>query len=297
MKKSIWNTKKISLKIEPFKNKPMNLKLGKKFVLNTNKNKTLQLNVNKKVNTFRFLKDSDKDGVSDPLDCRPFNPYLQHTRPNKSMKERLRALPIYFSTTEVEGGNRIKVLYSLDGYKLMRNKKTKADHIPQNVKKAMQRFYSMIKKRPDTVGEMERKAPHVIIFTVKGGQTTTGYVQPMKEVEPLEEGKREGEHKVVVRLTSRQGHPYRRGDVEESAGTVHHELEHVRQMKTYEKKPTLYRRMEKGRYSKRRIEVLARESERKAERKRYYPTYGSRTHARELFAKMTDDNMEENNNE
>lgn len=44
---------------------------------------------------FRIYTDTDKDGVLDFKDCRPFNPLLQHVKPNKLMSEDIKKLPIY----------------------------------------------------------------------------------------------------------------------------------------------------------------------------------------------------------
>lgn len=200
-----------------------------------------------------FDLDSDRDGVIDYKDCRPFNPYKQHIRPSKTMQERISKLPIYFTSSEaspydVEVGKKFYTIHD--------------KNVPASIEKVRQRFYSMIKKRPEVVGEIERKKPSAVLFTTRGLEMydEAGYVHEIESGQPA----------IIVRLSSpSRGHPYRSEEIDESAGTTIHELEHVRQAKAWSGKPKLKKRMRKGSHKKRKEEILAYESEEKAFKKRY----------------------------
>jgi len=196
----------------------------------------------------RFNFDTDRDGVKDYKDCRPFNTHKQHARPSQTTRKRLEKLPIYFVSNEATPYD---VAVSKKKY-TVRDKK-----VPKTIHQTRQRFYSVIKKRPDVLGEMERTTPDAIVFTKRGGQEE-GYFLSTDD-----------EELVVSRLSSRTGHPYREEEAQESAGTIHHELEHVKQSRRWKGKPKLKKKMTKGSYSKRREEVLAREAEEKAAKARY----------------------------
>ena len=214
-----------------------------------------------------ILKDSDKDGVPNIFDCRPYNPKMQDIKPNISMRKELKKLPIFFTGGKASPGKTGK-LYPYEAKKMSKG-----------AYKAKRRFLSTVKKRPEVVGEIKRKKPKAVIVTTKGVESE-GYgaaYQTEKGKKPVSiaKGKAKGKHVVVVRATSLgRGHRYGREDVDETAATAIHEHEHLRQFKTYEKRPKIKKRMTSGRYAKRREEILAQEAEAKAERKRYksYPS-------------------------
>jgi hypothetical protein len=208
-----------------------------------------------------MMGDLDRDGVPDLFDCDPLDPKKQHIRPSRVMRERLEQLPIYFTGSRLEEGVQSPRYYTIKGEKVVGGEKVKAKKIPKDVQKARIRFLSAVKKRPEVVGEIERKKPGAVVITTKESQIDpgqkgvayTGYDEPP----------------IVVRATSERGVPYRWAEQQETAGTVIHELEHVRQAKAWRGRPKLEKRMKKGRYSVRREEVLAEEAEEKAYRKRH----------------------------
>jgi len=210
---------------------------------------------------------SDQDGDFWPnwKDCRPKNPKLQHVRPSQTTRKRLEKLPIFFVSGEPEIGKTRYYGVDRKTYTAKGVKKTKK--VPKEIKKTQQRFYSVIKKRPEVVGEIERKKPGMIIISSRTGEKERGYATPTDELEI--EDKQKGKGIVAVKLSSDRGKPYRREAIEDSAGTFIHELEHVRQQKAWKGKPKLQKKMKKGRYTKRKEEVLARKAEEKAEKKRY----------------------------
>jgi len=212
-----------------------------------------------------FNLDTDKDKVPDWKDCRPFNPFKQHVRPSKTTKKRLEKLPIYF------------VSHEATPYQLALGRKfytTQDKKVPKSVQQTRQRFYSAIKKRPDALGEIERAKPHSIVFTKRGVErhsktgkksSELGYAKTLIDFDTDEEK----EVAVVRASTGGRGQKYTQSDIEDVAGTIHHELEHVKQKRRWKDKPKLQKKMAKGRYEKRREEVLAREAEEKAQMKRY----------------------------
>ena len=235
-----------------------------------------------------FYKDIDNDGVPDWKDCRPFNPRLQHVKPNLDMQERLKNLPIFFTTGE---GNIQQLLNSRKLYRL------EDRNVPSDIEILRQRFYSMIKKRPDVIGEIERSRPRAIVFTKRGIQTTQsmGITYPTEKEMAVEEGKAPGSGLVVSRITSQgRGKNYTKDDIYESGSTVIHELEHVKQQRKWRGKPKLQARMSKGKYDKRREEQLAYKAEEKAMDKliesqsypyEFSPTYEKRKEAIEAYSK------------
>jgi len=201
------------------------------------------------------LGDVDKDKRINVLDCRPYDKTQQHIKPNIAMQQRINRLPIFFTTSHADSDDLEK---GIKAYHISEK------HVPSSIKKAITRFYSMVKKRPDVIGEIERKRPTRVIFTTRGSQYYDMYG------ETIEDWLNEGGTTVVVRLTSiGRGYPYRRDDIETSAGTTIHELEHVRQSKAWAGKPKLQKRMRKGSWEQRPEEFLAQEAEEKAAKKRY----------------------------
>ena len=220
-------------------------------------------NVFKKPTTFTKLfnlKDSDRDGVANIFDCQPHNKYKQDVKPNVLMMQRLEKLPIFVTTKPV---------------------KYDSDRIPRKIyhitskeapKSAKRRFHSIIKKYPEVVGDIERKKPRAVLVST-GSDTGGGeYGWAMSTSEgQADKGLQSGQGAVIVRaenIAQAKKKKFSRYDIRETAGTMVHELEHVRQKKAWEGKTKLTERMKKGRYSQRREEVLAREAEIKLHKKR-----------------------------
>lgn len=205
------------------------------------------------------LKDSDRDGVANVFDCQPYNKRYQDVRPNELMMERINKLPIFVT----EG----RVNYNSDSLP------RKTYHISKAPKQSKRRVYSLIKKYPQVVGEVERKKPRAILFSTGsynpqqeeyGWETESPHGQSMEGVEP-------GKGVAVVRaenIYKAKKKKFSRYDIRESASTAVHELEHVRQEQAWEGKPRLKARMKKGRYSQRPEENLARKAEDKLQRSR-----------------------------
>ena len=204
--------------------------------------------------------DTDLDGVPNFRDCNPWNPREHRgVRPSKIMMKRLEKLPITFVT----GRATQKELLA------QRKKYTvKSKKVPKEIYKTRQRFYSVIKKRPEVVGAIEKIKPEEIVFTSRGGEVEAGYFDPDYEVK-TETGKWIPKELLAIRLSAERGHPYRRGYIDYAAGTVLHELEHKRQEERWKKRPKLKQKMIKGRYQKQQAETLAYQAEEKAYRKRY----------------------------
>lgn len=232
------------------------------------------------------LRDIDKDTVPDLWDCRPHNPKMQDIKPNILFEEEIKEQPIFFT-----GGLGIPSSMG-DLYPYESKRMSKGAY------EAKKRFQSAVKSRPEILGEIKRRKPKAVVFTTRGVETHGyGAAYPTeigKEMVAVMGGKPKGKHVVVVRATSpSRGQRYDIASKEEAASTTMHELEHVRQFGVMEKKPKLAKRMQRGRYEKRRTEVLARKAEEKAERKHHRVTYGSRKYFWSRFRQMTDEESEE----
>jgi hypothetical protein len=263
------------------------MSLGKKFVLD-------KTSFTKGFKSFTIFKDSDNDRVLDIFDCRPRNPKKQHVTPSRTTEARLERLPIYFTTNPA--GIHADKLYTLQGTVIMLDRATgykkeyKAEHIPKEIRTAITKFYSMIKKRPDTLGEIERTKPYVVIVSTRSeggaeGLPYLGMTHETIEEKRFQRKKIKGQHAVVIKPVGHQGVKYRKEDIEETAGTVHHELEHVKQFRRWMGKPKLMRRMFKGKVYERKGEQMATKAESKAQKKRYRQQAKSREEFLEGIAK------------
>ena len=112
---------------------------------------------------FKF--DSDRDGVSDWKDCRPFNPKLQHVKPNISMWNDIKKLPIYVSDVP---GEEWHILSKETKKKAPRARAEflstikKHPHLVTDIKKADTSFvYSSVPKREDIAFDTMRRITSV----------------------------------------------------------------------------------------------------------------------------------------
>ena len=213
-----------------------------------------------------IAQDSDRDGFWNLLDCKPYDKYRQDRRPNMLMEKRISALPIFFTSGTAENFERMHIYHY------------KSKKMSKGASEAKMRFESTVKRRPEVIGEIERKKPQYIIVTNKGAESLDelGSYHPAYDT-------------VVLRAsTGQRGWKYDKRAKHELAGTAVHELEHVRQQRTYDKRPKIEKKMTKGRYENRREEVLAGEAEHKAHRKHFRPTYGAQKHFWHRFWEMTE---------
>jgi len=100
--------------------------------------------------TMFAYKDSDKDKVPNIFDCQPYNPKMQDVKPNVIMKQRIEKLPIYVTKSSLKGKSHYEW------------------HISDKdaPKEPKQRVYSLIKKYPQIVGEIERKSQTILHLQV-----------------------------------------------------------------------------------------------------------------------------------
>ena len=109
-----------------------------------------------------FNLDTDRDGVRDDKDCRPFNPRKQHIRPSKTMRQRLERIPLYVTDEPIKYEEKRVEMPSeyWKGIYPVTSKKAKklAPH-------AQQQMYSVIKKYPSVVGQMEKVKPKIVLYS------------------------------------------------------------------------------------------------------------------------------------
>ena len=107
--------------------------------------------------------DTDRDGVKDRFDCRPFDPQKQHVTPNKMMMEEIKKLPIYVtdaSIQEFEKCSDFKRPYmQVSQYHVLsREAKQKAPVMRRAV-------LSILKRYPNVIGLIKQRQPRHILFT------------------------------------------------------------------------------------------------------------------------------------
>jgi hypothetical protein len=88
--------------------------------------------------TFRYHLDTDRDGVEDFRDCRPFNYFLQHVKPNKLMEKEIKKLHIKVAENE--------------GYSYPLFSKEAERYAPR----ASREILSAIKKSPSLISEIRK---------------------------------------------------------------------------------------------------------------------------------------------
>jgi len=183
-----------------------------------------------KTTRIRFNFDTDKDGVPDWKDCRPFNPKKQHI--SKTMKKRIKKLPIVASPTSISG----------EAYQMWKRMEHKIDRdapdmiaevaphmhsgqLPHVLSKeakrqapvARQLFLSTVKKYPGIVSEIERAKPKKVVVT--SAQQPDKYM-PVGWVSPTGEA-----------YIGPQTPYYSKAHHKKLAQTAYHELKHVEQLK------------------------------------------------------------------
>ena len=251
-----------------------------------------------------FFKDSDGDGVYNILDCRPFNPRMQHSRPNFVNRQRIKNAPV---RVVLEDGERVHVL----------SKKARREE-PETVK----RFLKAVKEQPEVLGEIERNPNAAVNLTpddeVASGQARMGRKKGEKHTifvfNPKyyeEEKKRKNINRVKKALRERgmsekqiNDHVYHRLEnlkytptTQRYAETIRHELEHTKQYekakrlkKTNKSAYTRYVKGFTGPYSERKREREAFDSQEKMINKRERLTYGARKYATKQFIRTMDNN-------
>lgn len=92
--------------------------------------------------------DSDRDGVPDYRDCRPFDPTKHSIKPSRAMKKRLEWLPIFVAHQRIYKDDRPQE--AEQPYHIMQ--KEAKEKYPETTRAAL----SAIKKNPSLVGQMEK---------------------------------------------------------------------------------------------------------------------------------------------
>ena len=228
----------------------------------------------KKKDLWEFATDIDRDGVPNKKDCRPLNPRKQDVEPNQYMAQKMRYLPIYVTDKFIDddfmedlfsGNERIYHFMSNDAQRF--------------APKARKYALSILKKYPELITEIKRKAPHAILISSKpsldndwGYTTTIGrnryvvvYAPTVVERYALkEEGKEYGIRKPVAGAMGT---------------TVRHELEHVKQYREAKLGVRGRRRTEqklfKGEYEDRPGEKEARRAESRFVKKHHMRSRGN----------------------
>lgn len=107
--------------------------------------------------------DTDRDGVKDRFDCRPFDPQKQHVTPNKMMMEEIKKLPIYVTDASLQEFEKYldypRPYREVSQYHVLsRDAKQKAPVMRRAV-------LSIIKRYPNVIGLIKQRKPEYILFT------------------------------------------------------------------------------------------------------------------------------------
>ena len=225
--------------------------------------------------------DTDQDGVPNYRDCDPWNPRYHGIRPNLAMRKRIEKLPIYVTdeSFRTETSKRFE-MPSKDwkGIYPMMSKKAKK-YAPH----ARKQLLSTIKKYPSVVGEVERRQPKILLYSSQTipeeEEEATGLEMEekvlVKPTQIIYRSKKSMKREIETKAPKREIQRARREYLEESpymyeetigeigrkqrrhiAGTIFHELMHVKQEKLMGEKG-MKRQREKYEYTKRPIEMEA----------------------------------------
>jgi len=102
-----------------------------------------------------FNFDSDRDGVVDRKDCRPFNPWKQDVEPNIQLYEEIKSLPIFISEDDDFYLSISSTKYHILSKKAQGNKKLRT------IRKIA---LSVIKRYPQIIGIIKRLRPNAVVF-------------------------------------------------------------------------------------------------------------------------------------
>ena len=180
--------------------------------------------------------DFDRDGLLDFKDCKPFDKKRHHFYPNATLMKELTKLPIFFAGKDEDlyGWRRLYVISTDEYGKLIyvrinpyNKQNEEVLRVPKRVYDAIQRFFMVVKERPDILKSIKRRKTNVVFTAGSDDPGIYGHV-------PLH-----GKY-AVVNLSGRKGIPFGyhgeedflQSDVQEGAGTVHHELKHIEQHQT-----------------------------------------------------------------
>lgn len=193
--------------------------------------------LDKNIKKNRYFVDTDGDGFINMIDCRPYNPRMQDIKPNIQMRKRLKKLPIFFmEKIGVKEDPAVTVLTTDRAYSY--EEATKKD-APKKVKSSRRHFESVVKKRPDTVGTMEKTRASAVVFTDEPIIFTP--TEQEAKARGLIAGKDYPSYGTTFPVTQsvvvHTGHRHptkitKRENIEAVAGTIHHEHEHVRQFQS-----------------------------------------------------------------
>jgi hypothetical protein len=119
-----------------------------------------------KKNLFRLMIDTDRDGVPDFKDCRPFNPHLQHVRPNVQVRKRLEQLPIYVTDEPIYRMNDrefYRISPDRPGFFGVHHLTSK--DAQKFAPKATREVFAMIKHYPGVLSSIEKARPRHLLYT------------------------------------------------------------------------------------------------------------------------------------
>lgn len=166
-----------------------------------------------------ITRDSDRDKMPNIIDCQPFNSRKQGVTPNALMQQRINRLPIYVTDRPISSSS-AKQRRDV-GREIQENKwHISSKNVPYKTK---QQVYSVIKKYPNVVSQMEQSKPSAIVFT-------SSELVERNKTEPSLKGFKEGGSNVITVSTKDIDKKGLEG-TSKVANTTSHELKHVRQFR------------------------------------------------------------------
>ena len=146
--------------------------------------------------SLNLFKDTDRDGRMNLLDCNPFNKNQLGVEPSTATRERLEKVPLFVTERKIR--EEVSAEEEPHTYHIMSKEARK------KAPTARKRLLSIIKKYPETLGEIERQKPEEVVYSTKeksrrGGMRVRGILgEAHKGMYPADKPTQPGLHRAYI---------------------------------------------------------------------------------------------------